>query len=130
MYGKDSLTYLLESCGFEILDMGFTGFPREHLVVGNPIENIVCLARPRSANQSAAVVPTGSNTRANIRRDYRSLGGRAVKMALKDALKANWALLSRSLMIGIIDRFPPALARPMRSALLGIPRLFRPRLRR
>jgi SAM-dependent methyltransferase len=53
-YSKDSLTYLMERCGFEVLDMFTSGFPETPEFTGhNDIQNLICLARPRSAQEPA-----------------------------------------------------------------------------
>lgn len=125
MYTQDALTYLLHAAGFEVIDLSFTGFPREHLLVGNPIENIVCLARPTTHPTQIHPTTSRAHRAADIRKNYRTLSRRALRMTLRSALQANWTLAVRLLLVGIVDYLPATVAKKVRSAIISAPRLLR-----
>lgn len=126
MYGADSLSYLLNSSGFEVVELRFTGFPREHLLEGNPIENIVCLARPADGVKAALRSATDRRI-SEIRRDYGRLSVRALTTTGRIAIQSWWVLLVKLLAVAVFDRFPGGVSRRLRSALTGLPRLLRGR---
>ena len=126
MFAPDSLRQLLGACGYDVLEIGYSGFPREQLLMGHPEENIVCLARPRSdgTKTSHAVLSADERYR-EIKADNRRLSFRALGRMGRDLARSVWTLLIQSLLIVFVDRLPARRARGARRAINYLDSAFR-----
>lgn len=110
-YTKESLTYLLEQCGFEILDMRTSGYPviRE-FTAHNDEQNLTCLARPGNHSKSESVKIDVDGVRRRLRRAHGRHSLDAIVRQLRRALIETARFLYYLVFAGLLDRLSSGLA--------------------
>ena len=105
-YSERSLRYLLEHAGFEIVDLRFSGYPREDLIIGHSKENLVCIARPNDSirPQSFASVNKLVAYR-DLRRTHRALNFSMLLKVAKKWTVSTVYLAACAFYVLIIDTF-------------------------
>lgn len=112
-YSAESLRYVLESNGFEIIDIFESGFPdANNFLPQNPRTNLVCLAQAVDAVRCRPAARDPQIILSEIRFNYRRHSISAVKKQFKRAVLESARLVYYSLFSFLVEPvFPSAMVR-------------------
>lgn len=112
-YSIESLTYLMESSGFEIIAIETGGFPVvPEFIAHNDVQNLICLARPSGQKD---IVPSKPDIhldqiRHQLRRSYRSHSAKALTRQMRTIANETARFLYYFGFAGILENISPSLA--------------------
>jgi hypothetical protein len=112
-YTKQSLSYLLDRGGYDVIDIDHSGFPTgPDFAAFNDEQNLICLARPRQENTSTCGPPGVklSALRHDIRASYAQHSRGAVRRQAVIAVRETARAIYYFLFISVLERLSPRLA--------------------
>lgn len=116
-YTKESLTRLLNIGGFEVIDIRTSGYPVvEEFTAHNDEQNIICLARPTTATNTA-VPPDLVAIRRRLRASYSRHSLAAVVRQFRAAVREVAKFVYYLAFAGILDRLSPTLSKSLAKRL-------------
>jgi len=127
-----NLSYLLSRTGFEVVETWLSGHPSLPGVASqNPLQNLHCIARARRT--APVALPHGEGLRVydEVVRAIRSVGLRALRKLLRNAVSATLGFFLHGIAIVLCDVFPSATAKRlglgtgMRAMIRGGTKCFR-----
>jgi hypothetical protein len=120
-YSNESLTFLLERSGFQVLDIFTSGYPETLEFTGhNDIQNLICLARPNQQLETPSVFDVDvEKIRRHLQQSYARHSAASVNRQLKTAFREIAKFFYYFGFSVVLERLSPAIM--MRLALrLGI----------
>ena len=109
-YTEDSLTSLLQRCGFDVLDMWTSGHPiiRE-FTAHNDEQNLICLARPGNNATLKPLTIDVDNVRHRLRREYTLHSVAAIGRQMRSAATESARFIYYLVFAGLLERISPRL---------------------